>query len=706
MGKILEKQFILENLDCSNCAVKIENEVRKLDIVKKASVNFAARKLTIETYEEEFKNAGDKIKDIVKMIEPDVKVYEKNRQKIKTETAGKSKANISKRVGLILGTLIFIIALIFKFSLIVEFCLYLISYLLVGADVVLRAFKNIFRGKMLDESFLMTIATAGAFIIKQFPEGTAVMLFYKIGEYLQELAVNRSRKSIAALMDIRPEYANLKEGSDIRKVLPEDVNAGDIIVIRPGEKVPLDGKVIKGSSLVDVSALTGESMPREINIGSEILSGFVNRNGLLTVRVTKKYNDSTVSKILELVENSGSKKAPTESFITRFASIYTPVVVGLAFALALLPPLILKDALFSTWIYRALVLLVISCPCALMVSIPLGFFGGIGAASKNGILIKGGNYLEALNYVETVVFDKTGTLTKGIFKVTEVVSENNFTADDLLLYAAYCESFSNHPIASSILHAYGKKVGKELISDFEEIPGYGSKIQFNNKTIIAGNSKFMQKHKIRHSKVVTTGSVVYVAVDSLYAGYLIVSDEIKNDSKEAIKQLKYNGVKKIFMLTGDNAQVGKMIGNELGIDEVYSELLPDQKVEVFEYLEKQKSPKSKIIFVGDGINDAPVLARADIGVAMGGLGSDAAIESADVVIMTDEPLKLVSAIKIAKRTKKIIWQNIILALGIKIIVLSLGVLGIASMWEAVVADVGVTILAVLNAIRVLRVKNI
>jgi Cd2+/Zn2+-exporting ATPase len=705
MRETIEKQFVIDNLSCSSCAVKIENGIKSLDYVKNASLNFSTKNLRIETYADESYNTLEQIKNVIKDIEPGVNVFEKSKQNKTKETAETDKKKIIEAAKLITGTIIFLIALLFKFPGYLEFSLYLISYLLTGFEVLIRAFKNIIRGKIFDENFLMAVATAGAFAVKQFPEGAAVMLFYKTGEYLQNIAVNSSRKSIASLMEIRPEYANLKQGREIIKAAPEEVHIGDVILIKPGERVPLDGLVIKGNSVADTSALSGESMPREMTPGSEILSGFVNINGLLTVRVTKEYGNSTVSKIIELVEKSSDRKAPTENFIKKFASIYTPVVVGLAFLLAFIPPLVLQDSSFSIWIYRALILLVISCPCALMISIPLGFFGGIGAASRNGILIKGGNYLEALNYVETVVFDKTGTLTKGIFTVTSAVPAKSVEVDELLELAAYCESFSEHPVASSIVKAFGKNINRELISEHEEILGFGSKIIITGKRIIAGNSKLMQKYNISYAEADFIGSVVHVAVDKEYKGYIIVSDELKKDSKETIKKLKEKGIKKIFMLTGDNARTGQLIGKELGIDDVYCELLPDQKVEKLEYLEKEKSPKGKIVFVGDGINDAPVLARADIGVAMGGLGSDAAIESADVVIMNDEPLKLVSAINIARSTKRVIWQNILLALGVKIIVIAFGTFGIATMWSAVFADVGVTIIAVLNATRLLKIKN-
>lgn len=552
----------------------------------------------------------------------------------------------------------------------------------------------------------MSIATIGAFAIGEYPEGVAVMLFYQIGEFFQDLAVNRSRKSIAALMDIRPDYANLKVGNDVKKVDPEDVLVGDYIIVRPGERVPLDGVVVEGKSMVDTSALTGESVPREVEVDGSVLGGFINKNGLLTIKVTKEFGESTVSKILELVQNASSKKAPTENFITKFSRYYTPVVVFAALALAVIPPLVIEGATFSEWVYRALVFLVISCPCALVVSIPLGFFGGIGGASKNGVLIKGGNYLEALNNVDIVVFDKTGTLTKGVFKVTEINAEKGISKEELLEYAAFAESYSNHPIAISILNAYGKEINKEEIENYNEISGHGIKVKVRDSEILAGNAKLMDKEKIAYAPVETIGTVVYVAINGNFAGSIVISDEIKKDAQKAIRELKAIGVKKTVMLTGDNKQVGTKVANELGLDEVHAELLPDQKVEKVELLDKQKSPKGKLIFVGDGINDAPVLARADIGVAMGGLGSDAAIEAADVVLMTDEPMKLVSAIKIAKITRRIVWQNIIFSFGVKAIVLILGAGGLATMWEAVFADVGVALIAIFNAMRILNVKDI
>ncbi len=584
--------------------------------------------------------------------------------------------------------------------------MFIIAFILVGSKVFIKSAKNILRGQIFDENFLMSVATIGAFSIKQYPEGVAVMLFYQIGEYIQGIAVNRSRKSITALMNIKPDFANLKTAYNIKKVAPEDVKIDDIIIIKPGEKVPLDGTIIDGKSMVDTSNLTGESVPREVDINDEILGGFINKNGLLTIKVNKEFGESAVSKILDLVQNASSKKAKTENFITKFAKYYTPAIVIIALLAAIIPPLMIEEATFSQWIYRALVFLVISCPCALVISIPLGFFGGIGGASKKGILIKGSNYLEALNNATTVVFDKMGTLTKGVFKVTEINPENGLKNDELLEYAAYAEIYSNHPIAVSIVKSYGKEIDRSEIIRYDEISGYGIKVKTEKNEILAGNIKLMKKENILCEDIDTIGTVVYIAIDGHYTGYLIISDEEKEDSAQAIKSLKSIGIKKTVMLTGDSKKVGDRVGNHLGLDEVYSELLPDQKVEKLEMLFDQKSPKEKLLFVGDGVNDAPVLARADVGIAMGALGSDAAIEAADVVIMNDEPLKIVSAIKIARKTKKIVWQNIIFALSIKVIILILGIVGMATMWEAVFGDVGVTIVAVLNVMRVLKVDDI
>ncbi len=714
IGKSNKLVIILEGLCCANCASKIEKESQNITNVSSAIVDFVAQKLILEVENNSDKdNIVEMVKQIVKRIEPDVKVYvEEGNQNRKQrshdhnhEHEHEHENSKKEFVRLGVGAAIFAIATAFKFNFYVELSLFLVSYLLVGGEVVLRALKNIRGGQIFDENFLMSIATIGAFAIGEFPEGVAVMLFYQLGEIFQGMAVNRSRKSIAELMDIRPDFANLKISSEIKKVSPEDVNIGDIIVVRPGEKVPLDGKVIEGNSMVDTSALTGESVPREVGIGDNVLGGVINKNGLLTIEVEKEFGDSTIAKILDLVQNASSKKAPTENFITKFARYYTPAVVFSALALAILPPLFISGATFSEWIYRALAFLVVSCPCALVVSIPLGFFGGIGGASKNGILVKGGNYLEALNNVEVVVFDKTGTLTKGVFKVTEIQPQGNVSRDELITYSAFAESFSNHPIATSIVKAYSKEIANESIENYEEISGHGVKATVLGKEVLAGNYKLMNKENISYAQVETIGTVVHVAVNKEYAGYIVISDEVKEDSAKAIKALKEIGVRKTVMLTGDNKVVGTKVANQLGLDEVYSELLPDQKVEKVEVLDKEKSSKGKLIFVGDGINDAPVLARADIGIAMGGVGSDAAIEAADVVIMTDEPSKIASAIKIAKKTRTIVMQNIVFALGIKAIILVLVALGLGTMWEAVFGDVGVTLIAVLNSMRAMKTEQ-
>ena len=586
-----------------------------------------------------------------------------------------------------------------------QIALFIISYIIVGGDVVKRAVKNIFKGQVFDENFLMSIATIGAFFIGEYPEGVAVMLFYQVGELFQSYAVGKSRKSIASLMDIRPDYANVKKGDELVKVDPDEVQIGDIIVIKAGEKIPLDGKVIEGSSMIDTSALTGESVPHEVEVGSDILSGCININGVITAEVTKEFGESTVSKILDLVENASSKKSNSEQFITKFARYYTPVVVIIAVFLAIIPPLVIDGATFSDWIYRALAFLVVSCPCALVISIPLSFFGGIGGASKKGVLVKGSNYLEALAETEIVVFDKTGTLTKGVFNVQEIHPEG-VSKEELLELTAHAESYSNHPISLSLKRAYSKEIDNGRISDVEEISGHGVIATVDGKKVRAGNIKLMKMMDIPYFKGELIGTIVHVAVNNKYIGYIVIADEVKEDSAQAIKELKAANIKQTVMLTGDNKSIGSKVAKELGLDKVYAELLPADKVEKLEELFSQKSKKGKLAFVGDGINDAPVLARADIGIAMGGLGSDAAIEAADVVIMTDEPSKIATAMKISKKTLKIAHQNIVFAIGIKIIVLILSAFGIATMWAAIFADVGVTIIAVLNAFRALNVKNL
>ena len=586
-----------------------------------------------------------------------------------------------------------------------QIALFIISYIIVGGDVVKRAVKNIFKGQVFDENFLMSIATIGAFFIGEYPEGVAVMLFYQVGELFQSYAVGKSRKSIASLMDIRPDYANVKKGDELVKVDPDEVQIGDIIVIKAGEKIPLDGKVIEGSSMIDTSALTGESVPREVEVGSDILSGCININGVITAEVTKEFGESTVSKILDLVENASSKKSNSEQFITKFARYYTPVVVIIAVFLAIIPPLVIDGATFSDWIYRALSFLVVSCPCALVISIPLSFFGGIGGASKKGVLVKGSNYLEALAETEIVVFDKTGTLTKGVFNVQEIHPEG-VSKEELLELTAHAESYSNHPISLSLKRAYSKEIDNGRISDVEEISGHGVIARVDGKKVMVGNIKLMKMMDIPYFKGELIGTIVHVAVNNKYIGYIVIADEVKEDSAQAIKELKAANIKQTVMLTGDNKSIGSKVAKELGLDKVYAELLPADKVEKLEELFSQKSKKGKLAFVGDGINDAPVLARADIGIAMGGLGSDAAIEAADVVIMTDEPSKIATTMKISKKTLKIAHQNIVFAIGIKIIVLILSAFGITTMWAAIFADVGVTIIAVLNAFRALNVKNL
>ncbi len=604
---------------------------------------------------------------------------------------------------LIISSIFFVSAIIVANSQL-KLILYAISYILAGGDVVKRAFENIKEGEVFDENFLMAVASIGAFLIGEAPEGVAVMLFYQVGEMFQSYAVGQSRRSIANLMDIRPDYANVLRNDEIVTISPEEVEIGETIIIKAGERIPLDGIVTEGLSMLDTSALTGESLPREVTVGSELLSGCININGLISAKVTKPFNESTVNKILELVENASSRKSKSEKFITKFARVYTPVVVVIAVILAVVPPLIIKDATFSQWIYRALSFLVVSCPCALVISVPLSFFGGIGGASKSGILVKGSNYLEAMAKTEVVVFDKTGTLTKGVFKVQKIHSENN-QPEELLKLAAYAEYYSNHPISLSLKEAYEKEIDSRLIFDVEEISGHGVSAVVDNIKVLAGNGKLMEKFNIQYNKTDHEGTVVHVAADGKYAGYILIADEVKDDAFSAIKALKDQNTKEIVMLTGDSESAGINTARELGIDKVYTQLLPQDKVERVEKLISQKSEKGMLMFVGDGINDAPVLARADIGVAMGGLGSDAAIEAADVVIMTDEPSKIASAIKISKNTLEIANQNIVFAISVKVIILILSTFGFASLWAAVFADVGVTFIAVLNSMRALNIKN-
>ena len=749
-----EVKLTLQGLDCANCANKIEKRVNDLEDVKEAVLNFTSLTLTIELNNEDKKEeVVTKTKEIINILEPHVKVINKitklqrpvnmctdcgddnndnhnshrgnnheNHDKDGHDHHGHEGHNnkeedhvghhhghdhsgpisLKDNIALIIGIVLYGVAILFEEVNIVGPILFAISYLLIGGEVLLIAIKNIKRGEIFDENFLMAIATIGAFAIGEYAEAVAVMLFYQVGELFQSYAVNKSRRSITSLMDIKAEYANVLVNEKEVKVSPEEVKINDIIIIKPGERVPLDGIVISGESFVDTSALTGESVPRKLRENDEILAGCISSNGVLKVKVTKEFSESTVARILELVENASNKKAPTEKFITRFARYYTPVVVFSALALAIIPPIIIEGATFSEWIYRALVFLVVSCPCALVVSIPLALFAGIGGASKKGVLVKGGNYLEALKDTKTVVFDKTGTLTKGIFKVTEVnIVDKNINRDEFVKVTAIAESMSNHPIAKSIINEYGKEINSTDLENYEEISGHGIKAKINGKEVLAGNEKLMKKFKIEFKNTDSIGTVVHVAIDSSYKGSIVISDQIKEESKLAIEGLKNIGVENIVMLTGDNKSSATKVAEVLGLDKVYYELLPEDKVNKLEEI-MNSNKDGKVIFVGDGINDAPVLARADIGIAMGGIGSDAAIEAADVVLMKDDPKSIIDAVLGARKTNKILWQNIVFSLGVKFIVLILGAFGIANMWSAVFADVGVTVIAVINSTRCLK----
>ncbi|WP_347161624.1 heavy metal translocating P-type ATPase [Peptostreptococcus anaerobius] len=704
------KSYLLKGLDCPNCSAKIEKEVGELDGVQSSVVNLMRQTLTINVAPVAANTIASHIETIVHSHEPDVEVSEIVQESYipeKKQEANESYNNEDKKltVRLAIGAAIYAIGMALtvfaKVPLPIELAFLIVSYVILGGDVVWQAVRNISKGRVFDEHFLMSVSTIGAFVIGEYPEAVAVMLFYQVGEFFQSLAVKRSRKSISDLMDIRPDSATVRRNGELITISPENVSIGEIIIVKPGEKIPLDGVVLDGDSMLDTRALTGESVPRSVHKGDEALSGCMNQTGVLMIKTTKAFGESTASKIIDLVENASSRKAPTENFITTFARYYTPVVVILAAILAILPPILLGGG-WTEWIRRGFVFLVVSCPCALVISIPLTFFGGIGAASKRGVLVKGSNYLEALNNVSIIVFDKTGTLTKGVFNVTDILPANGFSKEQVLEYAAQAESFSNHPIAKSILAAYGKEMDQSVISDYKEISGYGISVMAGEKKVFAGNTKLMDTECIEYTTCEKVGTKVYVAVDGQYAGCILITDEVKPDSKKAISDLKHIGVEKTVMLTGDDEKIGKSVAEELQLDEYYAQLLPDQKVEKVELLDGKKRPESKLAFVGDGINDAPVLARADVGIAMGGLGSDAAIEAADVVLMTDEPSKLVDAIEVAKATKQIVMQNIVIALGIKSVFLILGALGIVGMWEAVFGDVGVTIIAVLNAMRILK----
>lgn len=692
----MAKKLKLEGLDCASCAYEIKEALKK-EGFEFALVNFATKEAVIE---------GDveKAREIIRKVEPDVKVIEadKGEHAHGHEHDEEEYTKTVYQIGVSLA--LFAVGIVMRYYYGIDdalvFGIFLASYVISGWKVLRSAVVNSLHGNVFDENFLIAVATVGAFLIREYPEGVAVMLFYVVGEFFQDMAVDRSRRSIKALLALKAEYANLLRNGELVKVKPEELKVGDVILIKPGEKVPVDGVIIEGTSSVDTSALTGESVPRTVREGEEILSGMVNLSGVLKVKVTKELRESTISRILELVENASARKAKTEKFITRFARYYTPAVVGIAALIATVPPLV-TGAPFTPWIYRALVILVISCPCALVLSIPLGYFGGIGRSAKEGILIKGSNYLDALKEASIVAFDKTGTLTKGVFKVTKVETRNGFSEDEVLKFAALAEAHSNHPIARAIKEAYGGEINESQIKEYEEIAGHGVRARIDGTDIMVGNDRLLHRFDVEHDTCRVRGTVAHVVVNGKYAGYIIISDEVKEDASKAVKELKHLGVKKVVMVTGDNKEVAEEIARQIGLDGFYAELLPEDKVKVVEELEKEKG-NGRVVFVGDGINDAPVLARADVGIAMGALGSDAAIETADVVIMDDKPSKLPRGIEIARRTQGIVWQNIIFALGVKLAFISLGILGEATMWEAVFADVGVALIAVFNAMRILR----
>lgn len=699
-----EIQLELEGLNCANCAAKIEKLSNEIPGVESVNLDFVSKKFKINLDDEnKAEEITGEIKDIVQKLEPHVKVIDKeeahNHQHDHSHHHG--KVDKTQVVKLIIGGLLFVAPFLLKLEGYTRLSVYGLAYGIVGYEVIIIAIKNVMAGMAFDENFLMTLATIGAIAIGEYPEAVAVMLFYQIGEMFQGIAVNHSRNSISSLLDIRPDSANLLKDNEIIAINPKKVHVGDTIIVRPGEKIPLDGKVIEGESLLDTSNITGESVPRKVEVGEMVFSGVVNIHGLLKIEVQKEFGESTVSKILDLVENASSKKAPTENFITRFARYYTPIVVFIALGILLLPPLFLGEDI-RQWAYRASIFLVISCPCALVISVPLGFFGGIGGASKSGILVKGGNYLEALNDADTFVFDKTGTVTKGVFKVTEVIPYGDHTEEEILEIGAYGESFSNHPIGKSIQEAYGKDVNKEYIKSYKEIPGKGIEVVLSEENIYLGNKSLLEDKDITVKEADSIGTVVYIGKENTHIGTIIVSDELKDGVAEDMKKLRSLGIKKLVMLSGDNESTAKKVGQLIGLDEVYGDLLPQDKVAKLE--EIMEKSQGKTIFVGDGVNDAPVLTRADIGISMGALGSDAAIEASDIVIMTDEIGKIAMGIKIGRNTKKIVVQNIVLALGLKTIVLILGAMGLATMWEAVFADVGVSIIAILNSIRALKVE--
>ena len=691
------KKYRLKDLDCPNCAAEIEENLRQLGGVRAVELNFAASILVLDT-----DNPIEAIRRVIKQVEPDVEIVEQS----DAESDEDTDFDIKRELVLVgIAVVLFFVGLIFNNKLqatpysIGEYLVFIPAYLLSGWTVLSSAGRNVFRGKVFDENFLMTVATLGAVAIHELPEAVAVMLFYQVGEFVQDLSVSRSRRSIKSLLEIRPDSANLMIDGELQKVKPEEVTVGDTVLVKPGERIPLDGEVIAGSSQVDTSALTGEPVPRLMEVGEIVLAGMINKEGTLTVKVAKLLAESSITKILDLVENATGKKAETEKFITTFARSYTPVVVFGALAVALLPPLLL-EASFKIWIYRALVLLVISCPCALVVSIPLGYFGGVGGASRRGILVKGSNFLDVLAQVKIVVFDKTGTLTKGVFRITQIVPEKGFSEAELLRLAAVVESQSNHPIAQSIREAYHGNITP--VSDYQEISGCGVRAKVNNQVILAGNAALLHANAIDHDLCKVDGTVVHLAIDNLYAGYIIIADEIKEDATQAIHNLKALGIERIIMLTGDNQLASESVVQQLGLDDYLAELLPEDKVSAIEKLIEQSEKNDKIAFVGDGINDAPAIARADVGIAMGGVGSDAAIDTADVVIMTDALSKVAEAIAVGRKTRRIVWENIGLAFAVKSVFVVLGLVGIATMWGAVFADMGVALVAVLNATRALK----
>lgn len=710
--------IMVGGMDCPSCVDKISASLEKLAGVTEASVNFSTGKLRV-SYNPQQVNETTLRDHVIALgytvITPTPKLYSETHDHDHDHDYGHSHSSGEFNLKAEIVPVLLVVALlaagmIFEEPLhntpfhVGEYAVFIPAYLLSGWTVLKTAGRNILRGQVFDENFLMTIATVGAIAIHQLPEAVAVMLFYRVGELFQEYSVGRSRRSIKALLEVRPDSANLKVNGSVKAVSPEEVQVGDIILVKPGEKIPLDGEVLEGNSQVDTSALTGESVPRTVKVGETVLAGMINQTGVLTLQVTKLFGESSIAKILDLVENATSKKAETEKFITQFARYYTPVVVILSLAVALLPPLFIPGATHEEWVYRALILLVISCPCGLVISIPLGYFGGVGGAAKRGILVKGSTFLDTLTAVRTVVFDKTGTLTQGVFKVTQVVTKNGFSETELLTLAAKAESHSSHPIAQSIREAYGQPIDDADVTDYEEIAGHGIRANVSNQTVLAGNDRLLHRENIDHDTCNVEGTVVHLAVDQRYAGYILIADEIKDDAAQAIRDLKRVGVEQIVMLTGDNKVVAQDVANRLGLDSYVAELLPEGKVEAIEQL-LSRSGKGKVVFVGDGINDAPVIARADIGMAMGGLGSDAAIETADVVIMTDAPSKVAEAIQVARKTRKIVVQNIVLAMAVKGLFIILGTLGVATLWEAVFADVGVALLAILNASRALKVSR-